>query len=80
MLKRNVMVSYERLPEPIRAELRKMYPDGFQNHLKTITDFKEQTIHVLKYETSDSVYLIKIENVKAAIVNYLSNEDSMHEL
>jgi hypothetical protein len=73
------MVSYERLPEPIRAELRKKYPDGFQNHIKTITDFKEQTIHVLKYETSDSVYLIKMENVKAAIVNYLNNEDSIHE-
>lgn len=80
MIKRNVMVSYERLPEAIRAELRKMYPDGFQNHLKTITDFKEQTIHVLKYETSDSIYLIKMENVKAAIINYLSNEDSIQEV
>jgi hypothetical protein len=75
MSKRNVMISYERLPEITRAELRKLYPDGFQNHLKTITDFKEQTVHVLKHETSDSVYLIKMENVKAAIVNYLNNED-----
>jgi hypothetical protein len=68
------MISYERLPEVVRAELRKLYPDGFQSHLKTITDFKDQTVHVLKHETADSVYLIKIENVKAAIVNYLNNE------
>jgi len=80
MIKRNVMVSYERLPEIIRAELRKLYPDGFQNHIKTITDYKEQTIHVLRYETSDSVYLVKMENVKAAIVNYLSNEDSISQV
>jgi hypothetical protein len=79
MMKRNVMVSYERLPEVIRAEVRKVYPDGFQNHLKTITDFKEQTIHVLKHETCDTIYLIKMENVKAAIIDYLSSEDSIRE-
>lgn len=79
MAKRNVMVSYERLPELIRSELKKLYPDGFRNHIKTITDFKEQTIHVLRYETEDSIYLIKMENINAAIVNYLSNEESIKE-
>lgn len=75
MMKRNVMISYERLPEMIRTQLRKLYPDGFQDYIQTITDFKNQTIHVLKYETADSIYLVKMENVKAAIVHYLNNEE-----
>jgi len=69
------MISYERLPETVRVELRKLYPDGFQNYLQTITDYKDQSVHVLKHETADSVYLIKMENVKAAIVNYLNNDN-----
>lgn len=71
--KRKVMISFEKLPEAIREELKRAYPDGFQEHLVCITDHKKRTIHVLKHETSDSSYLIKMDNYKAHIVNFLGN-------
>lgn len=70
--RRKVMIRYEKLPEPVRIELKRKYPDGFQPHLQSITDHKGQTIHVLKHETSDSTYLIKVENYKVHIANFLS--------
>jgi len=77
--KRKVMVSFERLPEPIRQEVKKAFPDGFQESIKSITDHKGNTIHVLPYETKDSQYLIKMDNFKALITNYMAdqNEDAI---
>lgn len=72
-MKRKVMVSFEGLPESIRAELRKAFPDGFQKHLTAITDHKNNTLHVLKYETTESEYLIKMENYQAHIANLLGD-------
>lgn len=72
-MKRKVMVSFERLPESIRTELRKAFPDGFQQHLTTITDHKDNTLHVLKYETAESEYLIKMENYQAHIANLIGD-------
>lgn len=72
-MKRKVMVSFEGLPETIREELKKAFPDGFQQHLTTITDHKNNTLHVLKYETSESEYLIKMENYRAHIANLLGD-------
>ncbi len=74
--KRKVMISYEKLPEPVRVELKRKYPDGFQQHLQTVSDHKGQIIHVLKHETPDSSYLIKMENYKAHIANFLSERES----
>ncbi len=68
------MISYEKLPEAVRQELRRNYPDGFQPHLESITDHRNQTIHVLKYETADSSFLIKMDNVRAHIINFLNDD------
>jgi len=73
--KRKVMISFERLPEPIRQEIKKAFPDGFQDDIKSITDHKGNTIHVLPYETTDSHYLIKMDNFKALITNYMANQN-----
>lgn len=72
--KRKVMISFERLPEPIRQELKKAFPDGFQSHLKCITDHRGNTIHVIPYETADSHYLVKMDNFKAMITNFIANQ------
>lgn len=69
------MISFERLPEPIRQEMRKAFPDGFQSHLKSITDHKGNTIHVIAYETTESYYLVKMDNFKALITNFIANQD-----
>lgn len=71
--KRKVMISFEKLPQPIREELKRAYPDGFQQHLISITDHRNNTIHVLKHETPSSSYLIKMDNYKAHIANFLGD-------
>lgn len=73
--KRKVMISYERLPEAVRTELKKAFPDGFQDHLVAITDHKNNTLHVLTYETEDSSYLIKMDNYRAHIAQFLGESE-----
>ena len=65
------MISFEKLPQAIREQLKKEYPDGFQEHLVCITDHKNNTLHVLSYETEESSYLIKMDNYHAHIANFL---------
>ncbi|TVR38675.1 MAG: hypothetical protein EA392_09380 [Cryomorphaceae bacterium] len=77
--KRRVMVSFERLPETVRNELKKKYPDGFQEHLVCMTDHRNNTIHVLRHETAESSYLIKFENYKAQIAHFLGNFKDFNE-
>lgn len=77
--KRKVMVSFERLPEAVRKELKRAYPDGFQQHLVCITDHKNNAIHVLRYETADSAYLIKMDNYRAAIANFIGEQERKPE-
>lgn len=65
------MISFEKLPQAIREQLKKEYPDGFQEHLVCITDHKNNALHVLRYETEESSYLIKMDNYRAHIANFL---------
>lgn len=77
--KRKIMTTFERLPRAIQLELKKAYPDGFQAHLICMTDHKSRAIHVLPYETPDSSYLIKMENHRAEIINFLGNHKDFEE-
>lgn len=72
--KRKVMISYEKLPEPVRQELKRIYPDGFQQHLECITDHRNQTVHVLRHDTNESSFLIKMDNHRAHIINFLNDD------
>jgi hypothetical protein len=59
-MQKKVIKDYNSLPESIREEIRKEYPQGFINHLISFVGKDKQLISALPHETDEISYLIKM--------------------
>ena len=60
MVKKRIIKKFEQLPSEIIEEVKKEYPDGFEDNLITFANPKGEIEVALPFETEDTYYLIKM--------------------
>ncbi len=73
-MKKRIIKEFNSLPEEIREEIRRKYPQGYLSHIITFFNKDKQLVSALPYETEETSYLIKMPS---AI--HLSEEESTDE-
>ena len=59
--KKNLIVSYKNLSEPLKELFKETYPDGYNNFLQRFVKPNGETIFVVPFETDDTCYMVKFE-------------------
>lgn len=79
MSKRRSIISYEKLTIDQKKQILKDFPDGYINHLTSITTPTGEVLDALIWETDEVIYLVKINKVipKAVAVE---DEDDIEEV
>jgi DNA-directed RNA polymerase subunit delta len=60
VVKKKLIKKYEQLPEDIIEQVKKKYPDGFEDNLITFENSQGEIELALPFETDDTYYLIKM--------------------
>ena len=60
MIKKKIIKDFELLPDEIVVQVKKMYPDGFEDNLITFENLKGEIELALPFETDEIYYLIKM--------------------
>lgn len=63
--KKRVIVDYEKLSDELIEQIKLVYPTGFIQHLMKITNSKGEKVSALRFETFETVYLIRMSNEMA---------------
>ncbi len=59
--KKRIITSYARLSEDLERLFRQTYPKGYDHEVMPITKPNGETIYVVRLETEDTSYLVKVE-------------------
>ena len=60
MAKKRSIISYEKLTIDQKKQILRDFPDGYGNHLTTITNASGEVQDALIWETDEIIYLVKI--------------------
>lgn len=69
---RNIIVSYDKIDDKLKSELKKKYPDGFTDYLRRYPKPNGEFFFAVPLDIKDMHYLIKIE---AKVDNLITEED-----
>ena len=75
MEKKRVIKSLDTLDPELKAKLKKLYPDGYEGHLMRLQNAKGEPFFVVRLETDDTMYLVKIAVTKNSDGEYDIDED-----
>lgn len=79
-MKKRIIKDFKSLPEEIREDIRKHYPQGYLNQIITFFDKDKQLVSALPYETDEVYYLIKMPSAIHLDEDESSNEASVDEI
>ena len=63
--KPRIIKDYEKLDEPIKEQIKLVYPNGFSQHLITFTNKSGLLVSALPFETDDKYYLVRMTTQEA---------------
>lgn len=75
MEKKRVIKSLDTLDPTLKARLKKLYPDGYEDNLMRLQNAKNEPFFVVPLETEDTMYLVKIAVSKNSDGGYDIDED-----
>jgi hypothetical protein len=79
MSKRRSIISYDKLTIDQKKQILKDFPDGYINHLTSITTPTGEVLDALIWETDEVIYLVKINKITPKAVA-VEEEDDFDEV
>jgi len=64
--KKRIIKAYEQLSEDLVDQLKKNYPDGYDDHIITFTNPRGEIEVAIPFETEEIYYLIKLPRISAS--------------
>lgn len=75
MSKRRSIISYDKLTIDQKKQILKDFPDGYINHLTSITTPTGEVLDALIWETDEVIYLVKINKITPKAVAVEEDDD-----
>lgn len=79
MSKPKVIKEFEKLDDIIKQAVFDKYPYGFDRHIITFKNHKNQLVSALPFETEDRFYMIKMTRAEANEIVQAWDEDNEDE-
>jgi hypothetical protein len=77
MSKPRVIKDFEKLDEALQEQIKLHYPKGFEKHLITFKNIKNQFVSALPFETEDKHYLVRMSKELAQEI--IEEDDDYNE-
>lgn len=59
-MKRNSIISMEKLTDDLLLSFKETYPYGFADHVQKVVKPSGETMYVVRFETDEVVYAVKV--------------------
>lgn len=86
-MKRNAIISMEKLPNELLHTFRETYPYGYSDHVQKVVKPSGEVMYVVRFETNEVTYAVKVNpfrNIKKdddlspdLADNYSGDDDDM---
>lgn len=78
MAKKRSIISYDKLTIDQKKQILRDFPDGYGNHLTTVTNATGEVQEALIWETEEIIYLVKIpKSMTRPVVDDDDDEDDL---
>ncbi|GIV35134.1 MAG: hypothetical protein KatS3mg031_2669 [Chitinophagales bacterium] len=75
--KKRLIISYEKLPPEVMEVIRTKYPYGYNHDLKEVKGLDNRKFFVLPIETTEAIYLVKVDLKRPIKVADMEDEDEL---